>query len=112
MILDFLLFSFASLYALWVFYLAVMNLQRGYETKTLTKVGLAFGLPVLVVGYLVDVFVQTVVATVFFLDLPREPTLTQRLKRYIAGDSKWREVVAVWMCGHLLNQFDPSGKHC
>ncbi|HRC95271.1 MAG TPA: hypothetical protein PK317_00580 [Coprothermobacter proteolyticus] len=110
--LEFVLYSFLSLYLLWVFYLAVMNLKRGKEAGTLTTPGLFLGYPVLLVGYAIDIFVQVVVGTVFFLDLPRETTLTGRLKRYINGPSGWREKVAAWMCQHLLNQFDPDGKHC
>lgn len=24
----------------------------------------------------------------------------------------FREAVAAWVCAHLLNQFDPKGRHC
>lgn len=101
-----------SIYALWVFYVAVMHLKRCRDAGTLSRPALYLGYPVLLVGYLLDVFVQMVPATVLFLDLPREFTLTDRLRRYIAGPEGWRETVAVWMCSHLLNTFDPDGRHC
>ncbi len=66
----------------------------------------------LLAGYALDVFVQVVVASVVFLDPPRDWTLTGRLKRYIAGPEGIRERVAVWMCANLLNTFDPDGRHC
>lgn len=104
----------ASIYALWVFYLAVMHLKRARDNGTLSRPALYLGYPVLLVGYALDVFVQVVPATILFLDLPRESTLTGRLKRYLYGEQSgsWREAVAAWMCAHLLDQFDPDGRHC
>ena len=104
--------SIGALYALWVFYLAVMHLKRARDHGMLSRPALYLGYPVLLVGYALDVFVQLVPATVIFLDLPRDWTLTGRLKRYIAGPEGWRERVAVWMCANLLNTFDPDGRHC
>lgn len=106
------LYGLLSVYALWIFYIAVMHLKRCRDAGTLSRPALYLGYPVLLVGYLLDVFVQMVPATVLFLDLPREFTLTDRLRRYIAGPEGWRETVAVWMCSHLLNTFDPDGRHC
>lgn len=105
-------YSFGAVYALWLFYLAVMHLARAREAGTLSRPALYLGYPLFLIGYLLDVFVQLVPASVLFLDVPREFTLTGRLKRYIAGPEGWRETVAVWMCSHLLNTFDPDGKHC
>lgn len=105
-------YAFLSIYALWIFYVAVMHLKRCRDNGTLSRPALYLGYPVLLVGYLLDVFVQIVPASILFLDLPREFTLTDRLRRYIAGPEGWRETVAVWMCAHLLNTFDPDGRHC
>ena len=103
---------FLSVYALWIFYVAVMHLKRARDNGTLSRPALYLGYPVLMAGYVLDVFVQVVVASVLFIDPPRDWTLTGRLKRYIAGPEGWREKVAVWMCSHLLNAFDPDGRHC
>jgi hypothetical protein len=105
-------YTFGTVYALWLFYLAVMHLARAREAGTLSRPALYLGYPLFLIGYALDVFVQMVLATVLFLDLPREWTLTGRLKRYIAGPEGWRETVAIWMCAHLLNAFDPDGRHC
>ncbi len=104
----------ASIYALWVFYLAVMHLKRARDNGTLSRPALYLGYPVLLVGYALDVFVQIVVASVLFMDIPREWTLTGRLKRYLYLEppGTWREAAAAWMCAHLLDQFDPDGRHC
>jgi len=106
------LYGLLSVYALWIFYVAVMHLKRARENGTLSRAALYLGYPVLLAGYALDVFVQVVVASVVFLDPPRDWTLTGRLKRYIAGPEGWRERVAVWMCANLLNTFDPDGRHC
>lgn len=106
------LYGLLSVYALWVFYVAVMHLKRARDNGTLSRAALYLGYPVLLTGYALDVFVQVVVASVVFLDPPRDWTLTGRLKRYIAGPEGVRERVAVWMCANLLNTFDPDGRHC
>jgi len=40
-------YGFGSMYVLWVFYLAVMNLKRARDAGTLTKPALVLGMPVL-----------------------------------------------------------------
>ena len=117
MIMDILLwvwYGFAATYTLWMFYLAVMNLQRAHEAKTLSKVALVLGSPILIVGYLLDIFVNVVIMTVLFLELPKQLTMTERLQKHIrtSPSGSWREKLASWFCTNLLDTFDPSGKHC
>ena len=100
----------ASLYALWLFYLAVMSLDRARRAKTLSKPALWFGYPILIAGLLIDLLVN-VLLTVPFLDLPRETTVTYRLKRYAAGPDGWRKRVTLWFADDMLDDFDPTGKH-
>ena len=108
------LYSFLSLYILWIFFLAVMNLSRCKENNTITKPALYLGYPILLVGYCLDVVINVTILTVLFLDLPSSWTITGRLKDYIykSPSGKWREKLAVWFCSNLLNSFDPDGKHC
>lgn len=105
-------YSALSLYVLWIFYLAVMNLSRAKQAGTLTKTALVLGLPIFLIGYGIDILVNIFVMTPLFIELPKEWTVTGRLKRHINGESKWREVIAAWFCSNLLNAFDPGGKHC
>ena len=102
---------FLAVYALWGVFVLVMGLQRAREAGTLTRVSLILGTPFVVVGYLLDVAVNVTVCTVVFLDPPREATVTARLKRYLANGSRWRRYIAEWIALHLLDSFDPSGKH-
>lgn len=100
-----------AVYALWVFFLACMALERARDEGRLSKWGLGFGLVVLWVGYGLDVVINLTVCTVVFVELPREWTVSSRVSRLEAGTG-YRKVVAVWVCQNLLNPFDPSGKHC
>lgn len=106
------LYAVLSIYVLWLFYIAVMGLKRARDNGTISRTALYLGYPILFIGYLLDIFVQVFIASVIFLDIPRDWTLTGRLKRYIAGPEGWRETVAIWFCQYLLNAFDPDGKHC
>ena len=104
------LIGFGSIYTLWIFYLAVMNLKRTRDAGLLTKTAMALGYPVLVVGYILDCFVNVFVMTILLLEFPRETTVTARLKRHNDNSSGWRKSVAIW-AEPLLDPFDPSGNH-
>lgn len=98
------------LWALWVVYLAVMSLKRGKDAGTLTFWCKVFGYPVLFFGLLLDLICNLLVLTVILGEVPRELTVTSRLKRHNRTSTGWRKAVAVW-AEQLLNQFDPSGRH-
>ena len=100
-----------SIYVLWIFYLAVMGLQRARDAGTLTRTAYVLGLPILYAGLLIDFIVNVIVLTVIFLDLPREWLVTARLTRYAKGGMGWRRLMALWFAANLLDTFDPSGKH-
>lgn len=106
-------YGFGSMYVLWVFYLAVMNLKRAQEAGTLTKPALVLGMPVLVIGYAIDILVNVVVASVLFLELPhyQRLTLSARLGYHLRNSSNWRYKLSLWIVRNLLDSFDPSGKH-
>ena len=97
-------------YALWVFYLAVMNIKRVRDEGNLSRLAKALATPVLIVGYLLDVIVNVFVFSIILLELPKETTVTARLKRHNAESSNWRKSVTTWF-EPLLNPFDPSGDH-
>lgn len=104
------LVAFGSSYILWIFYLAVMNLKIAREAGLLTTTAKVLGYPVLIVGYILDCFVNTTVMTLVLLEIPQETTVTARLKRHNRNSTGWRKAVAVW-AEPLLDPFDPSGNH-
>jgi hypothetical protein len=110
MILWTLLTIFLAFYALWVFYLAVMNLKRVRDLGQLHKTALVLGYPVLVVGYALDVILNVVVMTVILLEWPQETTISSRLKRHNRIGTGWRMPI-VRFFEPLLDPFDPSGDH-
>ena len=103
--------AFALSYALWVFYLAVMNLKRVKDAGKLGKVALALGMPVLIVGLVLDLLVNVLVMSIILLEIPQEMTVTSRLKRHKAESTGWRLKVTNWFASELLDHFDPSGVH-
>lgn len=102
--------TIVSLYWLWLFYLAVMNLDRAKREGRLSKPALFFGYPILIAGLMIDLLCNLLVS-VPFLDLPRETTVTARLKRYAKGSEGWRKRFTLWFADDMLGDFDPTGKH-
>lgn len=66
--------------------------------------------PALVVGLLLDLIVNTFVATLIFIELPREWTVSARLTRHSEGGG-WRQRVAIAIRTALLDNIDPNGVH-
>lgn len=100
----------ALTYALWIFFLAVMSLKRARDAGMLHMPAVVLGYPVLIVGWLIDFVVNATVMTALFLELPREMTVTARLKRHNRTGSSWRKTLAAWF-EPLLDPYDPSGDH-
>ena len=98
-------------YAFWVFYLAAINVVNAYRkgriTKPLTKV-LCY--PVVYSFLAADFLFNVTLATLFFMDLPQEKTVTTRLKRLANGDG-WRMKLARWFASNWVNPFDLTEIH-
>ena len=97
-------------YALYVFYAAVMNIKRVRDAGKLTWVGKALGYPTLVIGLVLDLFVNLTLMTRVLLELPRELTVTARLKRHHKESTGWRLAVVKFF-EPVLDPLDPSGDH-
>lgn len=100
------------LWAFWYCYILVMGLYRAHLAGRLNRFTYALALPALLVGYAMDVLANLTIASVVFLEPPREWLVTSRLQRYIAHGTGWRAAKARWICDNLLDVFDPSGNHC
>ena len=97
-------------YGLYVFYAAVMNLQRVHEAGKLTFTGKLLAYPTLVIGLTLDLIVNIFVFTVVLLELPQELTVTARLKRHHKESTGWRLAVVKFL-EPILDPLDPSGDH-
>jgi hypothetical protein len=104
------LIALGATYALWVFYIAVMGLKRVRDTIGLSPWALRFGYPILIVGYVLDVLVNWFVFTVVMLEVPKELTVSSRLKRHNQESTGWRLKIVKFF-EPLLDPFDPSGDH-
>lgn len=104
--------SALGLWLFWGLYILVMGIYRAHLSRRLSRVGYVLGLPWILLGYLVDVLANLTVASIVFVELPREWLVTDRLQRHVIGSFGWRERLASWICNHLLDIFDPTGNHC
>lgn len=97
-------------YFLYVFYCAVMNIKRVRDMGKLTTFGKVLGYPTLVIGLILDVLCNWFVMTVILLEIPREGTVTARLKRHNKTSTGWRLAVVKFF-EPVLDPIDPSGDH-
>ena len=102
--------TLVCVYLLWVHYVAVMRLMQVRDAGHLTSAMKAIGYPALIVGLLLDLIVNTTVATLIFLELPKEWTVSARLTRH-SESTGWRQRVAVAIRTALLDNIDPNGVH-
>lgn len=97
---------------LWALYVMVMGVYRAHLARRLTTTAKILAAPWVVFGFAVDVLVNITLASVIFLEPPRDLLVTSRLQRHVTTTNGWRRDLAVWICNHLLDVFDPSGNHC
>ena len=102
-----------SPWLLWAAYVLVMGIYRAHLAKRLGAFTTALALPWVLLGYALDVLVNLTAASVLFVELPGELLVTSRLQRHVdATAGGWRHRLALWICDHLLDPFDPTGNHC
>lgn len=105
----------AYLYGFWLLYVLIMGFYRAWLAGKLTLVAKVLASPALIAGYLVDLFANWTLATLWFREFPSRPLelVTGRLSRYVGseGDS-WQKLHAMWVCANLLDYFDPHDQHC
>jgi hypothetical protein len=97
------------------YFTAMWFLRRRHKLRK--SLGPAYFIVVGVVlgGIPLDVLFNWIVAPFIFLDLPKELLFTGRLQRYREDREylwTWRSRWADFICEHILNPFDPRGKHC
>lgn len=104
------------LFVLLITYWAVMTLQRQRDNGGFTPRGERWAKRALYFGLALDLSYNWSWAIVEFLDIPREPLVTARLKRYKYGTATTR--LAQWRLRKtndyaldFLDWADPSGKH-
>ena len=99
-------------YALFAAYILVMGVQRAHLSGRLTGPLKWLCMPMVLIGYTMDCIANLTLASLVFWEWPRELLVPKRLLRLIAAGTAWRRNVAMWICDHLLDPFDPRGDHC
>ena len=105
------LFTLASPWILWILYAAIMRLKMLRDAGLLTTAQKVFGYPALVVGLVLDAFVNLVIGSLIFMERPREWTLSSRLWRLSNGEPGRQQRWALAIRTALLDAVDPSGIH-
>jgi hypothetical protein len=96
-------------YGLYVFYAAVMNLQRVRDMGLLTPMAKVLAYPTLVIGFTLDLLVNIFVFSIVLFEFPKELTVTARLRRHHSSKG-WRLMVVKFL-EPILDPLDPSGDH-
>src|SRR4030095_1565081 len=109
----------AALLAFYVLYIAGINVWE--RRAVLNKKVLVISSPALILMLVVDALMNVTLFALIFWDLPKEPLVTGRLKRYLAlSDSESkpgtqnarRKKWAYLLCTRALDPMDPTRKHC
>ena len=110
--LSTIIFMALILWALWILYVSMMNIDRAMELGELPWQAKLMVYPTKFVFDMVEVVANTIVCTLIFLDLPKEFTVSDRLRRYYEdqNQAKWR-MVLVNFVKPMLDPFDHKGPH-
>jgi len=87
-------------------YVSIVKLQDLKDLGKLTWKHWAFGIPLVIVGVILDVILNVVLGGILFREFPREWLFTARLDRHGRNGSK----LAQYICRYILNRFDDD--HC
>jgi hypothetical protein len=106
------LFVSGTLWALWVLYIAMMNIKRVAEAEPMPIRVRMLVYPTMAVFEVVEFVANVVVLTVLFVDWPREIRVSDRLRRYWRNPYRygWRLYVVRFL-KPMLDPFDPAGPH-
>ena len=98
----------AASFTLWVFFLAVMKLRDVRDSGKLNGQAKYPAYLVLFIGYILDFVVNMIPATVVFLEIPQELTVSERTKRH-RDEPTWRGAMSRWLRKGFLSIADTSG---
>lgn len=105
-------FILCTLWALWILYVAMMNINAVSQVQSLPWQSKLLVYPTVVVFEIVELIANILVCTLIFLDFPQEWTVSERLRRYKRNPERagWR-MLLVKFIKPMLDPFDPTGPH-
>lgn len=105
-------FMLVTLWALWILYVAMMNIKSVSDRGPLPWQSKIIVYPTTIIFSIVEVLANCIVCTIIFLDMPKEITVSSRLRRYNTNPSTlaWRMSIVKFV-KPMLDPFDPEGPH-
>ena len=100
----------ADLYLFFIMYVASMGMIRAHAEKKLNGVLWVLCLPFVAISLVIDVINNITLFSLIFWEIPKELTVTDRLKRHYQQPTI-RGKLANWIGDVLLNPFDHTGSH-
>lgn len=104
------LYLLADLLLFFYLYVMSMGMIRAHAEGKLNGVLWVLCLPAVGVAWVVDFLHNVTIFALIFWEIPREFTVTARLKRHVKRDT-WRGSLSRWTGLTLLNPFDHTGDH-
>lgn len=108
--IEFILYGLVLMPFFWLFFVNAITLYNNQDKIPVFIKPIAW---IFKAAFLVfDVVFNVVYATIFFLELPREFTLSQRLSRLLITEDagSFRFKIAYFVCLKLIEPWDPN--HC
>lgn len=109
-IIYFILGILADLYIFFWLYVASMGVLRAKEEGKLNTILWGMSVPFIAFALAWDIINNVFVFSIIFWQLPREWTVTARLKKHVSKNTR-RGRLARWFGWELLNAFDLTGNH-
>lgn len=110
--MEYIAYLFLFLLLFWGLYVLVMGVYRAHLDNRLHGLNKVLALPYIGIGVLFDVIANVFIASILFMEPPKEFLVTSRLQRYMKNEGGRRRRIALYICDHLLDIFDPRGNHC
>ena len=105
-----LVYLLIELYIFFILYVASMGMVRAHKEKKLNPILWVMCVPFVALSLVIDVLNNIFVFTFLFAELPKELTVTERLKRHV-NQQTFRGKLARLIGDNLLNAFDHTGNH-
>lgn len=105
-------FIFFTLWFLWILYVAMMNVKAAIIKNNLPWQAKLMVYPTSAIFDIIEIIANIFVCTLIFLDIPKEITVSNRLRRYVAKPERygWRLSIVNFV-KPMLDPFDPAGPH-
>lgn len=108
-LLIFLAVLVGSFLVLYILYRICMRIQRRHLNNKYSWYQYLWIVPIVVIGYIWDIYVNYVWATLLMWEFPlswrEEKTVSERLTRYKLTDCGWRSKYTAWIGPKLLDKW-------